>query len=79
MDTIGKRAEDIIEEWYKNNKDFCKDKDELRNKLDGWLKGATETEAKILLELFAHSSYFSKRKVNSIFLDYYKKMMLASN
>lgn len=74
MDTIGKRAEDIIEEWYKNNKDFCKDKDELRNKLDGWLKGATETEAKILLELFAHSSYFSKRKVNSIFLDYYKKM-----
>jgi ribosomal protein L30E len=74
MDTIGKRTEDIIEEWYKNNKGFCKDKDELRNKLDGWLKDVTETEARILLELFAHSSYFSKRKVNNIFFDYYKKM-----
>jgi len=74
MNIIEKRAKDIIEEWYENNKGFCKEKSELRNKLESWLKGATETEAAILLELFAHSSYFSKRKVNNIFFNYYKKM-----
>lgn len=74
MQKIGERIDEIVDEWYKTSEGFCKGKIELKNKLEGWLKGAREDEAIILLELFSHSSYYSKRKVNNIFLEYYKKI-----
>lgn len=74
MDTNGEKIEYIVDEWYKNNINFCEDKAELKSKLESWLSGAEPEEAEILLELFAHSTYFSKRKVNKIFLDFYEKL-----
>lgn len=74
MDTNGEKINCIAEEWYKSNLHFCKDKEELISKLESWLGGAEPEEAEILLELFAHSKYFSKRKVYKIFLDFYKNL-----
>lgn len=74
MHEMGKKMDAIVDEWYQNNEGFCDGKTELRSKLEGWLKGAEEDEADILLDLFAHSAYFSKRKVNHIFLGYYNEI-----
>lgn len=74
MHTLEKRIEEIIEKWYEDNEGFCREKTELKNKLDNWLQVVTDEEAAILLELFAHSTYFSKRKINTLFCNNYEDM-----
>ena len=74
MDNIDTRMRNIIDRWYEDNEGFCESKIELKNLLDKWLEKAEQDERETLLELFAHSKFFSKRKVNNIFLDFYHQL-----
>lgn len=74
MSTCDDKIQSIVEGWQKNNEGFCKDQEKLKNKLKEWTRSADENETGILLRLFENSHYFSKRKVNNIFLNFYKTL-----
>lgn len=74
MSACDDKIQSIVEGWQKNNEGFCKDQEKLKNKLKEWTRSADENETDILLRLFENSHYFSKRKVNNIFLNFYKTL-----